>query len=214
MFSARPRSCSSFVDAADARVHHLHHRVGESGAERLARGHVALDDLVRRLHREVRCVVGDDEEERIAVMTTHERQRVLGEDVGEVAAVAFDLGAVEVEGVVVVVAQPAREAGELVEAARVRVIARVEGAVVPLADETGAVPGGPKDVRDRGLRERDAVEPATVQRVDRTRPLRIAPGQKRRSRRRADRRAAIVLRQADAGACERIDAPESRISPR
>ncbi len=124
-----------------------------------------------------------EEEGRVAV-AAHERDGLVGEDVGEVAAVAGLHGTIAVHEPVPVVGPPAAEACELGEAAPVGVVAIVEGAVVPLADEAGGVTGGGEQIGDGAVAELDAVEPASLQRVDGAGAMWVAPGEERCSGRR------------------------------
>ena len=130
---------------------------------------------------------------------------MLRQHVGQVPPVAGNLRAVQVERPIPVVGEAAEEAGELLEAPRVRVKAAVERAVVPLAHEARAIAGRAKAVGDRHLGERDSIKTAPVERVDGARALRIPAGQERGARGRAYRRARVVLREAHARGGEVVE---------
>ena len=153
----------------------------------------------------VRRTVRQQQRERLGRVAPDERHRLVRQHVRHVAAVALRRLAIAFVVIIDVRRPAAAEPDELVEAARVRVIPRVVCAVVPLADEPGRVARGAEAVRHRALTERDAVEPAQLQRVNRARAMRIAPRQQRGPRRGAHRRPGVVLREAHALIDQRIE---------
>src|SRR5271168_4843821 len=131
-------------------------------------------------------------------MALDELGRLGGEHVGQVAAVAARDRAVAIEIPLIVGLPSSGKSCELVETAAVRMIARIERAVVPFADEAGCVSGALQEFSDRHLAQRQAIEAARLERVDYSGAMRVAAGHQRRSRGRAYRRGGVVLGQADA----------------
>lgn len=121
----------------------------------------------------------------------------LGEDICEVAAVPLSLRAIDVEVIIVVVRVSSGEANELLEATGVRVEAGIERAVVPFPDQARPVAPGSKDISDSSLTERDAVEPAAVEGVDRPGTMRVLARKKARPRWSANRGSRVMMGQAD-----------------
>ena len=150
-----------------------------------------------RLERIVRRVVGEVEEELVRAMAADELRGFLGEHVGQIAAVGARDAAVAIEPPLPIRLPSAAEARELVEAAAIRMVARIERAVVPLADQAGYVARALQEIRDRAFAEREPVQTAHLERVEHAGAMRIAAGEKRRSRGRAHRRRRIMLRQAE-----------------
>ena len=155
-------------------------------------------------------------------MAPDERHRFVGEHVSEISAVAGADRAVAVEVPVPIVLPAAAEADELIEPAPIRVVAIIEGPVVPLSDEPGDVAGGLHHVAERAFPERDAIEAPVLERVDRAGALRVAAGQQRGAGGRADGRGRVVLREAGAVGdqvvqrrclgCAAVEAPEVAIA--
>src|SRR5271170_4060367 len=99
-------------------------------------------------------------------MAPDELRRFLGEDVGQVAAVGARDRAVAIETPLIVRLPAAGKSCELVEAAAVRMIARVVRAVVPFADEAGRVARALQQFGNSHFAERKSVEAARLERVD------------------------------------------------
>src|SRR5208283_2155020 len=99
----------------------------------------------------------------------------------------------------------AAKSRELIEAAPIRMIALVERAVVPFADQSGDIARMPQKIRDGPLAQRQPIEAASFQGIDHPGPMRIAAGQQRRTRRSANWRRGVVLRQAEAFADEIVE---------
>ena len=134
-----------------------------------------------------------------------EVDRLGGEHVGLVAAVGAARGAVVVQEPVPVVHDAAQEAGEFREPAPVGMVAPVVQAAVPLAHVAGAVAGGAEHVAHGALAQRDTVEATVRFHAQRAATVVVAPGEQRRARRSAQRRAAVVLGATHALGGEPVD---------
>ena len=146
----------------------------------------------------MRGIVGEVQVEGVLGVALEEVDRFVSPVVRQVASVGAQHAVAAFEPPVIVVVHTTPEADGLVEAALFRLVARVEGTQVPLANQPGAVAGVAEDVGDRDFVEVEALEPAPLQGVDRTGAVRVASGEQRCARRVADRRAGVVLRQAGA----------------
>ena len=104
----------------------------------------------------------------------------------------------------------ALEADELLVAARARVIARVQRAVVPFADQRRRVTGAAQRVRQRPLVKPQAIQTARFQRIDAAGAMRVTSRHQRRPRRRANRRRRIMLRQGEALRHQRVELRRAR----
>ena len=84
-------------------------------------------------------------------------------------------------------------------------IAIVKRAIVPLADQPRRIPRVFVRIADGHLVKRDAVHPAHLHRCQRAGAVRVTTRKKRRPRRRAGRRASVVLGQTDPLANQRVE---------
>ncbi len=132
------------------------------------------------------------------VVAVDEADGLLGEHVREIAAVGLAEAAVIVEAPLPVVAPAAAEAYGLVEAAGAGMVARVERAEVPLADEAGCVAGGLEHIGERDLAQGEAVEASALEGVDCAGAVRIPAGHQPGPGWGADGRGGVVLGQAEA----------------
>ena len=98
--------------------------------------------------------------------------------------------------IAIVVCPSTAEADKLVETASVGLVARIESAVVPLADETGCIARRFEAVCKGRFPQRDTVEPVDFVLGHRAGAVRIAPGQERCAGGGADRRPGVVLPEA------------------
>src|SRR5271156_5569418 len=84
-------------------------------------------------------------------------------------------------------------------------VARIVRAVMPFADEPRHIAGALQQVSDSPFTKCETIEPARFERVDDACAMRIAAGHQRGSRRRANGRSRVVLRQGDAVADEMVE---------
>ena len=145
-------------DTTDVPVDVLAHRqrgpdVREPFAVRVAMMHLQRivgklsPPALRHLHRRMRRVVREIDEERAVLVFFNERQRAVCEVVDHIPLALHDLTVVLQHRVEVMPPVSRTEAVKLIEPAGVRVIGRLH-AVVPLAERGGRVARGPKVVGD------------------------------------------------------------------
>ncbi len=158
----------------------------------------------------MRRVVGEIEKELFRAMAPDELRSLLGEHLGQVAPVRARETAVAIEPPLPIGLPAAAEAGEFVESAAVRMIARIDRAVVPLPDQPGHVSGGFEEIGDRAFAQSDSVESPHLERIDRAGAMRIAAGEQRRAGGRAHRRGRIVLSQTKSLVNELIEHRRAR----
>src|SRR5271167_260966 len=122
----------------------------------------------------MRRVVREIEKEALAAMAPDKLDRMVGENVGQVASVATRQRAVAIELPFPVRLPSSAESRELVEAAPIRMIAIIERAVVPFANESGDVACLPQQIGDSALAQRQPIEATSFQGIDHSGPMRIA----------------------------------------
>ena len=192
--TAQARRLQSVEQAAHIAVQRFHHRqIGPPGLVGLAP--VAGEQVLRGLERRLWRVVGELQEERIVVFAFHELDRLVSEKVGEVLAVEGPVVPVLVQRYKVLVGQRVgvrapvvvactHEAEERVKAALLRnkVFIRAQ---VPLADQSRAIAGIPKVLREDLLLARQRllpISPLKRQVLLEAEPRRMSAGEERRSR--------------------------------
>ena len=127
------------------------------------------------------------QQEWFAAMALDKVDGRLAEDIGQVAfAPAIFNAPVAIQPVAVIGIPAALKANKLLIAARCRMIAPVERAVVPLANQAGRVAGSAKDIAHGRFVQAQAVQTARLQRVDAAGALGIAPGHQGGARGRAN----------------------------
>src|ERR1700719_4042189 len=125
-------------------------------------------------------------------MAPDESYRLFSENVGQIAAVCMRDRAVAIQIPLEVRLPSAGKSRELVEAATVRMVARIVSAVMPFADDDGLVARSFQQFSHGQLAHRKTIEAARFERVDYSGAMRIAACHYRCSRGRANRRRRVV----------------------
>lgn len=136
-------------------------------------------------------------------VAANEADGLVGEGVGEVAAIVGEDGAVAVEGPLPVVVVD--EGGGLVEAAGGGVVGGLAPAEMPFAAGAGAVAEGAKGVGEGAFAQREAVEPIEGEGIHDAGAVRVATGEQAGEGGGAERRGGVLLGQDNAFAGELVD---------